>query len=173
MTKSERRAAQVLEEANIVEPPVDVEWLAKEILGVELWYEHLEAGVSGMLYREDRRNAIAVNSDHAEVRQRFTIAHELGHLLLHKGRPIIVDHLVRARLNLRDVESSLATNHEEIEANGFGAALLMPAEWIFRDVDERLPMASGRLVGELSAIYRVSAQAMENRLINLGIRAAQ
>ena len=172
MTRIDRQAAKVLAEAGVVGPPVDVEWLATKIFDLDVLYEHLESGVSGMLYRDERQSAIAVNLDHPEVRQRFTIAHELGHFLLHKGRPIIVDHLVRARVNLRDSESSLATSSEEIEANGFGAALLMPSEWIFRDVDDRLPMAAGRLVNNLSKLYRVSTQAMELRLINLGIRAA-
>ena len=171
MNRAETEAVKVLTEAKIVAPPVDVHWVATKVLGVEVWYEHLEPGVSGMLYREQHRTAIAVNTDHAVVRQRFTIAHEIGHLRLHKGRPIIVDHLVRARVNLRDHESSLATNREEIEANGFGASMLMPAEWVFRHVEERLPMAAGRVVSDLAQIYQVSPQAMELRLVNLGIRA--
>ena len=172
MNRAETEAARLLGEARITSPPVDVRAVASDTLGIEVWFEHLDPGVSGMLYRGDDRAAIAVNADHAVVRQRFTIAHELGHLRLHKGRPVIVDHLVRARVNLRNTESSLATNREEIEANQFGAALLMPAEWIFADVEERLSMAPGRATTDLGRRYRVSTQAMELRLINLGIRAA-
>jgi Zn-dependent peptidase ImmA (M78 family) len=171
ISKVERLAAQVLQEAGIAGPAVDVEELAVHTLGVTVRFEHLEPSVSGMLYRANEDAVVAVNSGHAAVRQRFTIAHELGHFKLHQGRPIIVDHLVRARVNLRDRESSLATSKEEIEANGFAAALLMPAEWIFEDVEQRLKMKPARMIPDLADRYSVSTQAMELRLINLGLRS--
>lgn len=170
--KLERLASGLLDRGRVASPPVDVEQIATDHLGLALYREHLEPGVSGMLYRAQRATSIAVNADHAKVRQRFTIAHELGHFELHSGRPIIVDHLVRARVSLRNQESSLATNREEVQANGFAAALLMPAEWIYEDVDQRLGMAPGRMIAELSDRYNVSTQAMELRLLNLGVRAA-
>jgi Zn-dependent peptidase ImmA (M78 family) len=171
ITKAERTAVEILEKARIRKPPVDVESLAIKYFGVKLRFEHLEQSVSGMLYRTNDEAFVAVNSDHAKVRQRFTIAHELGHFELHQGRPIIVDHLVRARVNLRNSESSLATNREEIDANGFAASLLMPAEWILTDVDQRLNRTPARLVAELAKRYVVSEQAMQLRLINIGVRA--
>jgi Zn-dependent peptidase ImmA (M78 family) len=171
-TKVERLATQLLAEAGIRHPPVDVERLATAFLGLSLYREQLESSVSGMLHRADSTISIAVNADHAHVRQRFTVAHEIGHFKLHRGRPVIVDHLIRAHVSMRNQESSLATSREEIEANGFAAALLMPAQWIIEDVNDRLGMAPGRLVAELAKRYQVSSQAMELRLINLGIRAA-
>jgi Zn-dependent peptidase ImmA (M78 family) len=169
--KVERSAEELLERFEVRKPPVNVQRVA-ERLNVSVRFEHLEPTVSGMLFRSQRSTVIAVNSDHADVRQRFTIAHEIGHLTLHQGRPVIVDHLVRARVNLRDTESSLATNREEIQANGFAAALLMPAEWIFEDVEERLQLSPRKMVADLADRYSVSAQAMELRLVNLGVRAA-
>ncbi|MDQ6782081.1 MAG: ImmA/IrrE family metallo-endopeptidase, partial [Actinomycetota bacterium] len=130
--------------------------------------------VSGLLYRRPNSTIIAVNRDHAETRRRFTIAHELGHLRLHDGRPLIVDHVVRARINLRDHQSSLATNREEIEANRFAASLLMPSDF----VNHQLPTVLKKGLGEQGTIdalareFGVSPQAMEIRLTNLGLRAA-
>jgi Zn-dependent peptidase ImmA (M78 family) len=171
MRRLEQAAEAVLTKARVESPPVDPEHLAKE-LGLEVVFDDFEPGVSGMLYRQDDGlDLIAVNAKHARVRQRFTIAHELGHYLLHAGRPIIVDHLVRARLNFRDEESSLATNREEIEANGFGAAVLMPAAWVDEAVEALLHLPSTRLVRLLASQFDVSTQAMELRLVNLGIRA--
>jgi Zn-dependent peptidase ImmA (M78 family) len=167
----ERLARENLNEAGITGAPVDVDVLIKNF-GAGIHFEHLEPTVSGMLYRSPGTIAVVVNSEHAPVRQRFTIAHELGHLKMHQGRAVIVDHLVRARVNLRNRDSSLATNREEIEANGFAAALLMPAEWLFEDVEVRLEMPPAKLAADLARRYDVSAQAMELRLLNLGLRAA-
>lgn len=169
--KAEQAAARVLARFGITSPPVPVDELA-ERLGVTLLEERLEQGVSGILYREDDRlPVIAVNANHAPVRRRFSIAHEIGHLNMHAGRPIIVDHLVRGRVNMRDERSSLATSREEIEANGFAAALLMPADWISADIEVGLGEAAGRMVEGLTKRYNVSAQAMELRLLNLGYRS--
>jgi Zn-dependent peptidase ImmA (M78 family) len=60
--------------------------------------------------------------------QRFTIAHELGHLLLHDGIEVRVDK--HFRVNLRSSESSKAEDVEEI---AFAAELLMPRDFLLRD----------------------------------------
>ncbi len=166
------RAEQLLEKYTITHPPVDVERLA-ELGGAEVNFEPLESSVSGMLVRPPRGlPVIVVNDRHPRVRQRFTIAHELGHLLLHRGRQVIVDHLTRARVNLRDETSSLATSREEITANQFAASLLMPADWVHDSVDTHLALPPTKLVSQLAEVFDVSEQAMEFRLINLGLRAA-
>ena len=54
------------------------------------------------LYRDGERTVIGVNSVHAPARQRFTITHEVGHLVLHAGRPVVPRHLQsRARTGAR------------------------------------------------------------------------
>ena len=170
--KAVARADQLLAEHSIKGPPVDVEAIARR-LGVTVTYEDLEPSVSGMLVRPAHGDpVIVVNDRHAPVRQRFTVAHEIAHLDLHKGRPVIVDHLTRARVNLRDETSSMATDREEIAANQFAASLLMPADWVHDEVEQRMGMPTGRLISELASQFFVSEQAMEYRLMNLGLRAA-
>ena len=95
----------------------------------------------GILFRDGDHHVIGVNSAHPPVRQRFTIAHELGHRALHPGRELILD--VPVRVNLRDKTSSMASDIEEIEANAFAAALLMPQQMI-RDQLNQLPPAKRR-----------------------------
>jgi Zn-dependent peptidase ImmA (M78 family) len=171
--RPERAALQLLDQLLISKPPVPVERIATT-LGVRVMYERLDETVSGMLFRsEDGQQVIGVNTRHAPVRQRFTIAHELGHQQLHRGRAVIVDHLARGRVNFRDVHSSLATDREEIDANAFGAALLMPPSWVAEQLEEALAtgLRSSRVVDQLAATFNVSRQAMENRLVNLGLRA--
>jgi len=147
--------------------PVPVARIA-ERLGVTLRYELLEGDLSGVLYRaEDGRVVLGVNSWHADVRQRFTIAHELGHLTLHADT-LHVDGFIA-----RDSQSSLAIKPEEIDANAFAAELLMPRNTILEQlnklIDADADLALKRAVAELARLFDVSEQAMQFRLVNLGL----
>jgi Zn-dependent peptidase ImmA (M78 family) len=173
LPRADAVAAELLRAAGVVDPPVDVEWLARQ-QGARVIPEELDSEVSGVLYREPDNVIIAVNRHHAATRRRFTVAHELGHLLLHQGRPVIVDHVVRARINLRDHRSSLATEREEIEANRFAAYLLMPPKFVHDELEAALRrgLDEHATIERLARRFGVSAQAMEFRLTNLGLRAA-
>src|SRR5215472_1062389 len=89
-----------------------------------------------MLFRDGTHQVIGVNSAHPHVRQRFTISHELGHRALHPGRELILD--VPVRVNMRNKTSSMASDFEEIEANAYAAALLMPEQMVREELG-RLP----------------------------------
>lgn len=174
MSVAAERAAQLfLDEHGITEPPTPLTKLARAA-GVEIVREPFrDDEVSGMLLREPRQTVIIVNSANARSRQRFTIAHELGHLKLHKG-DVYVDG--RARVNFRDGRSSTATDREEIAANAFAAALLMPDPWVRRAYEN--VVRNTRVQSELSLAellshnFGVSSQAMLLRLVNLGLVAA-
>jgi Zn-dependent peptidase ImmA (M78 family) len=168
--RAELAAERLLADHGITSPPVDVEALARAegILVVRRRFE--DANVSGILFRDSSHHVIGVNSAHPPVRQRFTIAHELGHQALHPGRELILD--VPVRVNLRDKTSSTASDLEEIEANAFAAALLMP-ERLVRDQLNQLPPARRRepdaTATALAKIFKVSSSALSFRLINLGL----
>jgi Zn-dependent peptidase ImmA (M78 family) len=167
---AERAAAQLLANHGVIWPPIDAEELAcaEGVLVVRRQFK--DGDVSGMLFRDSNHQVIGVNSAHSVLRQRFTIAHELGHRALHPGRELILD--VPVRVNLRDKNSSTATDIEEIEANAFAAALLMPEQMI-RDQLNRLPVSKRRepdtTATELAVIFKVSTSALNFRLINLGL----
>ena len=147
---------------------LDVEVLATA-RGAEIIYERLGTDVSEILIREGGRTIIGVNQTHPVTRQRFTIAHELGHLLLHRGRALVVN---SATVNLRDGRSSLATDLEEIEANAFAAELLVPRAHVLRFVRELADSGERRVPAvtqELAGRFGVSKLAMEYRLSNLGL----
>jgi Zn-dependent peptidase ImmA (M78 family) len=113
-----RRALLTLEllvSYHITEAPVPVERLAKA-KGARIFYQSLEGDVSGFLYRDAAQAVIGVNTHHAPVRQTFTTAHELGHLLLHDQEQLHIDHGFRVRL--RDDMSSQGT--DDAERNGRG-----------------------------------------------------
>lgn len=174
MTRPEMEAEKLLDEHRFRSPPIDVERLA-ELLGVQVSYQEFEEpDVSGILYREDSRKLIAINKGHHANRKRFSIAHEIGHLLLHQGVPVIVDKTFRvAHLNRRDAKSGLATDRQEIEANQFAAALLMPRALVSVSIRRHFKTWGKRehaeLIDALASEFEVSSQAMEYRLTNLGL----
>src|SRR2546425_1798060 len=94
--------------------PVPVEKIAKA-RGARIFYQSLDDDVSGFLYRQTAQAVIGVNTHHAPARQNFTMAHELGHLLLHDQEQLHVDHGFRVRL--RNDVSSHGTDEAEREAN--------------------------------------------------------
>lgn len=166
MSRVDSAASELLAEAGVSEPPVDAYFLAKR-LGVQVVHASMNQDVSGMLIRDGEALTVGLNSKQARQRQRFTLAHELGHLRLHRGRPLIVDSLVR--VNLRDSTSATATDREEIEANRFAASLLMPEAMIRAAVANAATGRPVQLQRELAQLFDVSAEAMGYRLINLGI----
>jgi len=165
-SRPESDAALLIEQAGVNRPPVPVEKIA-HFLGAQVTYEAFDGDVSGMLYREANRTLIGVNSTHAPTRQRFTLAHEIAHLRLHKGQPVFIDRLVR--VNWRDGTS----DQEEVQANAFAAELLMPRTFMMREIERLIrrtrQIAPEPLIAELAETFRVSQEAMRYRLINLGV----
>jgi Zn-dependent peptidase ImmA (M78 family) len=146
-------------------PPVDLESIAQS-LGAEIREFDLDRDVSGILYRQADRKVIVVNGHQPITRQRFTIAHEIGHLALHRGVPVHVDHSFR--INLRDPNSARGIDVEEIEANAFAANLLMPAAWLRNELRTGLiDMDDSEEVANLADRYQVSCQAMLVRLTSI------
>jgi Zn-dependent peptidase ImmA (M78 family) len=160
--KIERLVSSLLEEHNISKPAVPIEKLVKKAR-IAIKYGQLD-DVSGLLVRLGETATIGVNITHPPVRQRFTIAHEFGHYLLHLG---ISSHFDRDyRINYRSQESSQATDVEEIEANFFAASVLMPKA--FLDTDEAVQaLDSDKEVERLAGRYNVSRHAMSLRLANV------
>jgi Zn-dependent peptidase ImmA (M78 family) len=164
--RAEKKAAELLEQAGVEQPPVPVETLAFG-LGADITYEPYDGDVSAMLLRGDGAPVIGINSRHAKTRQRFSVAHEIGHLVMHKGRPMFVDRFVR--VNWRNGES----NQDEIEANAFAAELLMPrnllGEEVERALTKRAALPPQVLARQLAKVFQVSTESMNYRLENLGI----
>ena len=84
------RARQLLDRLGMHSTPTPVEKIAKA-LGAQVRFSPFDEELSGMIYVKDGVPIIGVNSLHHPNRQRFTIAHELGHLELH--RPMITSHV--------------------------------------------------------------------------------
>jgi Zn-dependent peptidase ImmA (M78 family) len=103
---------------------VDVVAAARD-LDINVYTQHLSDSISGILRRDKRLGGpsvfvILVNSGHHPNRQRFTVAHELGHFMLHRSR-------AEAEGGIQDDEFYRAlSGPQETQANQFAADLLMP-----------------------------------------------
>lgn len=157
------KVRQLLARHAVDNAPVDIYRIIKAE-GVSLAFEEMEDDHSGVLLVENGVAAIAVNSTHHPHRQRFSAAHELGHYILHsRGR----DRLFVDKAYRRSRESSSGTDTDEIEANRFAAALLMPDSLIRRYTGNN-PITDLD-IGKLALKFQVSEQAMTLRLVNLGL----
>jgi len=160
-----QQANEILKGLGVRRPPVPVEQIV-EFLGARLRYSPFDGELAGMLIRDDKHTTIGVNSLHHNNRQRFTIAHECGHLLLHKGKDVHIDRSFR--VNKRDERSSQAIDPEEIEANRFAAELLMPYDMIMGDLIEyEIDVEDEEELKDLADKYQVSVQALTHRITNL------
>jgi Zn-dependent peptidase ImmA (M78 family) len=172
----EQRAAQVLQEAGVLKAPVDLERVA-EYLKVGVHVEPLEHKVSGVLMVKSGERHALVNATHPASRQRFSLAHELGHLVLHDSAKdrLFVDTSMRMyqRVGAAGNENyaspdSTTTPHEEREANRFASALLMPAGLVAEESAD-LDLAEETAVATLARRFAVSEQAMSIRLQQLNV----
>jgi Zn-dependent peptidase ImmA (M78 family) len=172
--EARNEARRVIGDFGISRPPVPVEHVA-EALGAKIARHRFDGPESGFALRDASRWIIGVNVQTSRRRQRFTIAHELGHLLLHEGRPLTVDQAV-LRVDLRNEISSMATELEEIQANTFAATLLMPEEIVLPHATSlvrcNIEITRDDLIARLAKTFDVSTEAMGYRLINLGILTA-
>jgi Zn-dependent peptidase ImmA (M78 family) len=167
--RAEARAHALLDKLGIDEVPVPVNAIA-EALGIHVIHQPMQNAISGVTYRHDSITIIGLNASHHPRRQRFTAAHELGHAQLHPGRPITIDSSIR--IDFRDEISSQATDGQEIEANAYAAALLMPRHAILTQAQQAQTEGArtrDRLITALAETFEVSTEAMGYRLINLGV----
>ena len=173
-SKAARAAQRVLEELKVRKVPVDVRSLCRKHAFVMT--ETLPADVAGMLVPmapdASKPYAILVNKTHSHQRQRFTMAHELGHLLIHRFTEPHADSAPRVRF--RDEKSTQGVDRDEIEANQFAAELLMPADLVvqrLRKVGFGSPSQeldeNAEWLAKLAQEFNVSVHAMSVRIGNL------
>lgn len=135
-TPTARAAARKLWQAHGSSVPVDVVSIARDA-GLDVQYGHFEHG--GRLVNDTR---IEVPDGEPPTRQRFTVAHELGHAVLRHQVP--ADKL-------------------EVEANAFAAELLLPTEALRRAARESLSFSA------VAARFNASRQATIIALTSAGL----
>lgn len=138
--------------------PVDPEEIAKQ-LDIKVIKTDLKPNVAGFILKKDNAPVkIYVNQNDDERRQRFTLAHELGHYWSHKD-----DSDDYGYVENRNEFSSTGTDPKEVAANQFAAELLMPARYI------KSAWANGISIQKIQDALNVSDAALGHRLVNLGL----
>lgn len=107
--------------------------------------------IAGYIKVEGDETIIALNKRDPHVRQRFTLAHEIGHRILH----------LQNVGSFKQIElRSMNRTYKEIEADQFAAELLMPKHLVLSE-HIRMPYP---LASSLAKIFNVSVSAMKRRL---------
>lgn len=141
--------------------PVDPVRIAAH-LGIDVFDAEMDQNVSGALIKERQQDpAILLNKIDSPNRKRFSCAHELGHYIKRSS-----DFEQYEYVDYRDETSATGDNPDEVYANSFAASLLMPEREVRRYAGQGLNDI------QLALQFGVSREAMQIRLQNLGIRAA-
>lgn len=153
---AERAAEKILKESKIKNyPPVvlrDIVEYLKSFKDIDVRSRNMSENFSGMLIIKENTFGILYNENFNENRNRFTVAHEIGHLMLgHEFDEEII-------YEKRDITSQ--KDWWEQEANAFAASLLMPKKCLKIDLRN---LNKGK-IPLLAKKYRVSETAMRNRI---------
>jgi Zn-dependent peptidase ImmA (M78 family) len=124
--------------------PVDLDALASR-LGIKIERCWLDEDMSGALIKNaDGSYTIQVNALHPETRQRFTIAHEMGHFVHHRhllGDGVNDSRAYRTDSNHKYYNARIGPK-QETEANRFAASLLMPGDVVNEMVKIGMPVSA-------------------------------
>lgn len=153
--KAKEEAQKLIDDNYISEPPIDVIEIAQN-LGVDIKY--IDFGekynnVAGYIKIVEEKKTIYVNKNDALNRQIFTIAHELGHLILHKTQ---LENKSDIAILLRTPIGNNEIDPLEKEANCFAANLLVPTVMLNQHKDKSIDI--------LVNIFKVSKDVIGFRL---------
>ncbi len=156
----EAKALTLIEDAcgkEDIEPPINLKKIL-ESCGLSLKEGSFGGGNVAGAYDRDKREIYIETSD-SPKRKQFTIAHEIGHFILHQTKEREVFYRTQfLNIDTQDVK-------EETEANWFAASLLMPKP-TFLKYWKIIPDESA-----LADIFGVSPVAVHWRAVNLGLSA--
>lgn len=156
--------------------PIDVQKIVDHYK-IELRHDETleKRDIVGEICSDNGKAIIKINpvQNSYEPRMRFTIAHELGHYVLHMngGGCFIDDRVSMERRNSY-------VNHYESQANQFAAELLMPISLVVKygtavieesNKTQTEKISAEDFIEKMADIFSVSIKTMEYRLINLGI----
>lgn len=152
-------AITLLRFSGVTAPPVDPFSLAEQ-LGAKVFTDYFTDGLQGLWILDNGMAIIGVDADDRYPgRRKFTVAHELRHLLLpeHKGKSF--------QCTVDDILRYQSSKKLETEANTFAAELLMPEAWITPMLKRN--SFSLDLVKQVVATFDVSLTLAAIRLVKL------
>ncbi|TGN59057.1 ImmA/IrrE family metallo-endopeptidase [Paracoccus liaowanqingii] len=152
-----------LRERQSIEPylkqkPVPLGRIA-QALGLQVLVSSLPAGVSGKIEKTGDNFTIRLNRNESRERQRFTLAHEIAHFLLHKD-------ILQRTGEIEDtvLYRSGQPQRIEFEANRLAADLIMPDEGIESDLRRLQTRFTEEAFDAVASEWQVSKAALEIKL---------
>lgn len=143
---------------HLEEYPVKLGRLAKS-LGVKVLRSTLPRGTSGQIGYEGDEFVIRINRHESKHRQRFTLAHEIAHYLLHK------ENIVKAGGWSENVLLRSGQPEQiEYEANRLASDLVMPSDQLELATSEYVGPMTSEVIEDLARKFGVSTAAMEIKL---------
>ncbi len=143
---------RIIDDLGIASPPVNPVDVARQ-LGVDVEFVTFGGkyyNISG--FYDCETTSILVNAEEYPLRQTFTVAHELGHHMLHREWAKTSDYTML----MRDADYNGRETHEK-EANAFAGNLLVP-----RFMLDRYWQTTS--IEGLSKLFAVSVPVIKNRL---------
>jgi hypothetical protein len=138
--------------------PVRLGAMAAE-LGLTVTLSALPSGISGLIEKSGNSYAIKINRHETKERQRFTLAHEISHFLLHRE---VIDQAGGIRDSV--LYRSGQPERIEYEANRLAADLIMPDVGINEDLARIKGPLTDEVLDFLARQWQVSKAAMEIKL---------
>lgn len=145
-------------ERHLASKPVPLGTMARD-LGIEVKVSSLQPGRSGLIERTENGYRIKINRFETRERQRFTLAHEIAHYLLHQD---LIDQSGEIVDNV--LYRSGQSEQVEFEANRLAADLTMPDEPIQSDLKRLQVPITEDVIDHLAREWQVSKAAMEIKL---------
>ncbi len=140
------------------EHPVKLGALAKR-LGVKVLLSTLRRGTSGQIGQENGEFVIRINRHEAKHRQRFTLAHEIAHFLLHRDM-VVADGGWSENVLLRSGQP----DNVEYEANRLASDLVIPSAQLAEAAGNYSGPITSEAIEDLARRFRVSTAALEIKL---------
>lgn len=158
-----KKALSILQMYGIEEPPINVVKIA-ELLGIQVeQFDFPESIPATLQTAGSGKQIIGVNKKNPKNRQRFSVAHELGHYL--SGHKNYTHEKVITDPTKRYLDPHY---RQEEEANEFAAELLMPEFMLKQDI-----LVKHMNISDLAKKYLVSEQAMTIQIVNHKLAAGQ
>jgi len=137
--------------------PVKLGEIAKDF-GLQVKLATLPANISGQIKEDINVVTIKINRHDVKARQRYTLAHEIAHFLLHK-------HLLREGISDDVLYRSTQSNEIEAEANRLASDIIMPEKVIDELYKKHYKgKKDAQLYESIAAELEVSTTALKIRL---------
>ena len=166
LRKTINEIAEIIIETLDINIPIDSLDKIVTNLGGKIIRKYELDGADGKVYRDGERFVIEIPMIDNKCREKFTIAHELGHLFLHMGYAI--DEKLWEK-NKDKVYLRKEVGEMEYQAHEFAAAFLMPREIFFEVMNENYNGDGTYSMNKVADYFQVSLESAINRGRWLGI----